>query len=241
MLNSPHGTVERGRSKPLLVTIEIRYFARCRELAGIDRESYQFSETVTLADVRAEIRVRHPDLLPYLKATRLALNQEFTTDDTPVNDGDDIALIPPVSGGVGLEPQLVLSHEKIGQDAAALLMASSDAQGALATFVGIVRRESQGKIVRYLDYEAFEEMAIAKLKEISNEATQRWPLLQIAVVHRVGRVVVGEVAVSIAVSSSRRAAAFDGCRHMIERIKEDVPIWKKEVAEDGSHWWGGAG
>ena len=145
------------------------------------------------------------------------------------------------SGGVGLGPHLVLSHEPIGQDAAAQLVESSDAQGALATFVGIVRRESQGKTVRYLEYEAFEEMAIATLEEIVNEATQRWPILQVAVVHRMGRVSVGEVAVSIAVSSSRRAAAFDGCRHMIERIKEDVPIWKKEVADDGSHWWGGAG
>jgi len=224
-----------------MVTIEIRYFARCRELAGIDRESYQFSEMVTLAEVRAEIRLRHPALSPYLKATRLAVNQEFATDDMPVKDGDDIALIPPVSGGVGSSPQLVLSPEKIEQDAAAKLIASSDLQGALATFVGIVRRESQGKSVQHLDYEAFEEMAIAKLEEIANEAMERWPILQIAVVHRVGRVHVGEVAVSIAVGSSRRVAAFDGCRHMIERIKEDVPIWKKEVAEDGTHWWGGAG
>jgi len=225
----------------LKVTIEVRYFARCRELAGMDRESYQFFDAITVADVRTEIGVRHPGLLPYFNVIRLALNQEFVADDTSVTDGDELALIPPVSGGVGTDPHFILSHAPIEADAAARLLTTSDAQGALATFVGTVRKESHGKKIQYLDYEAFEVMAVAKLKGIAEEAFAQWPILEVAVVHRIGRVGVGEVAISIAVSSSRRAAAFDGCRHMIERIKEDVPIWKKEVAEDGSHWWGGAG
>ena len=173
-----------------------------------------------------------------LNITRIALNCEFTDGSETVKSGDEIALIPPVSGGAPI-PRVKITDSLISlHEAVDMLGPIAASEGALGTFVGIVRKNSLGKEVEYLVYEAYDDMALKKMAEIIDEAHSKWDITRAAIVHRKGRLEIGDVAVSIAVAAPHRAPALEACRHIIERLKEDVPIWKMEQGVDGTSWWG---
>jgi len=214
--------------------LTFRYFAACREATGLGEETVELPAGATVSEALAWIADHHPACARYLTTARAAVNREFVAETVVLTDGDEVAIIPPVSGGSGVRVQL--SHEPIAQDAALQLIAQ-DGAGAVATFAGVVRPTSKtGRSVTELDYEAYEAMAVEKLQQCLDEAAARWTLIDLAVVHRLGHLVLGDVAVSIAVSSAHRAEAFDACRYVIDRIKEIVPIWKKETGPDGVEW-----
>ena len=161
-----------------------------------------------------------------------AVNREYVERGHELSDGDEVALIPPVSGG---SFRLVEGPLDV---AAALREVEDPEAGALASFVGTVRRRSRGRDVVHLEYEAFEEMAEPLLARLGDELTERHGLCAVAVHHRLGRVEIGEASVVIAVSAPHRSAALDACREAIETLKTTIPLWKKEVYAGGEEWIG---
>jgi molybdopterin synthase catalytic subunit len=207
------------------VTVTVRLFAGLRERAGWSRRELDGVERV--GDVWPALGLGdEPDGLLY------AVNREYADAHRPLADGDEVALIPPVSGG-----SFRLSAEPLDLDAAVREVETEDA-GAVATFVGTVRRRSRGRVVLHLDYEAYEEMAEEVMATIAGELERRYQLCKVAIHHRVGRVGVGEPSVVIAVSAPHRADALAACREAIDTLKETVPLWKKEVYEGGEEWIG---
>ena len=178
---------------------------------------------------------RHPSLGPLLPHLRVAVNQEFTSVDAEVPPGAELALIPPVAGGSGGLFRVVDRPLLLQEVVEAV---AGEAYGGLVTFSGSVRNQTRGRGVMRLEYEAYPPMAEKKLAEIGAEVAGRWGGTRLAIVHRVGTLVPGELAVVIAAASPHRKEAFLGCEHAIERLKQDVPIWKKEFYEDGQVWVG---
>jgi molybdopterin synthase catalytic subunit/molybdopterin converting factor small subunit len=206
------------------VTVRVRLFAGLRERAGWSQREV---DAATVGDVwRALDLGDEPTGLLY------AVNKQYAERDTRLADGDEVALIPPVSGGAFL-----LSDEPLSLDRA-VDEVRSDAAGAIATFTGTTRKESRGRDVTYLDYEAYEGMAEQTMTEIADELTKRYDLCAIAIHHRVGRVEIGETSVVIAVSAPHRADALAACKDAIDTLKERVPLWKKEVYDGGEEWIG---
>lgn len=215
----------------------VRLFAVCRERAKADQISIDIpGDSATLEQLRAAIAAEVPALAAFLPLVRIALNERFATEGDQIREGDELALIPPVSGGSGLGPYEIRS-EPIDPREVIRAVSTNDA-GAVVSFSGTVRASTEGREVLALEYEAYESMAARFLRVIGEEIAARWPNTRSAILHRTGRLEVGEVSVVIAVSSPHRADAFEGCRHAIERLKKDVPIWKKEVRRDGSIWVG---
>ncbi|MEW5739241.1 MAG: molybdenum cofactor biosynthesis protein MoaE [Myxococcota bacterium] len=217
------------------VRVTVHFFAAAREKARVAQHRLTLDSPATVQQVTDALVVAFPDLKPLLKHLRVAVDQEFAEAGDPVPDGAEVALIPPVAGGSpGLfrvvdEP---LSLERV------VAAVARESQGGLVTFAGAVRDHSKGKKVTRLDYEAYAPMAEKKLAEIASEARAKWPGADVAVMHRVGTLKPGELAVVIAVSAPHRKEAFRACEFVIDRLKEDVPIWKKEYAEDGEVWVG---
>ena len=205
----------------------MRLFAGLRERARTGSRDLELSENATVGDVwpALELGEEPPGLL-------YALNREYATRDQRLAEGDEVAVVPPVSGGA-----FRLSEEPLDLDAAVREVAD-DRAGAIATFVGTTRSESRGRAVRHLDYEAYEGMAEKVMAEIAQVLMERHELAGVAIHHRVGRVEIGERSVVIAVSAPHRQAALAACAEAIERLKETVPLWKKEVYEGGEEWIG---
>jgi molybdopterin synthase catalytic subunit/molybdopterin converting factor small subunit len=207
------------------VTVTVRLFAGLRERAGWSTRELDGVERV--GDVWAALGLgEEPPGLLY------AVNREYAAADRPLSDGDEVALIPPVSGGA-----LRLSEQPLDFDAVVREVRSEDA-GAVATFIGTVRRRSRGRTVLHLDYEAYEGMAEQVMAGIAEELKRRYELCEIAIHHRVGRVEIGEASVVVAVSAPHRGDALAACREAIDTLKETVPLWKKEVYESGEEWIG---
>ena len=217
------------------IAIRVRFFARLRELAGMETDALQMPPASTLRDVYAASLGRHPTL-PEHEAVRAALNQEFTDWNATVSDGDEVAFIPPVSGGahkVGILFELTADPLDARRLEAAVAHAGA---GAICTFTGIVRDNSRGHSVTQLDYEAYAEMATAQMRKIGDEIAQQWPEARVAMAHRTGKLQIGDASVVVSVSCPHRAEAIAACRWGIDRLKESVPIWKKEHAADGTFW-----
>jgi molybdopterin synthase catalytic subunit len=207
------------------VRVTVRLFAGLRERAGTARFEIEGVERVD--DVWAKLALgEEPAGLLY------AVNRDYADRGRALQDGDEVALIPPVSGGA-----FRLSTEPLDLQAAVTEAASDDA-GAVATFVGTVRRSSRGRDVLYLEYEAFEEMAEPMLARLADELKATHGLCEVAIHHRLGRVEIGEPSVVIAVSAPHRAAALEGCREAIDTLKGTIPLWKKEVYAGGEEWIG---
>ena len=205
--------------------VTVRLFAGLRERAGTARLVVDGVERV--ADVWAKLGLGdEPAGLLY------ALNREYVDRGAALHDGDEVAVIPPVSGGAFRISSEPLELERVFEEAA------SDDAGALATFVGTVRRRSRDRDVLHLEYEAFEEMAEPMLARLADELTSKHGLSKVAIHHRIGRVEIGEPSVVIAVSARHRAAALDACREAIDTLKETIPLWKKEVYVGGEEWIG---
>jgi len=205
--------------------VTVRLFAGLRELAG--RSSLELDDVTSVADVWPQLGLGdEPDGLLY------AVNREYSSPERPLADGDEVALIPPVSGG---SFRLVAEPLDV---AAVLREVSSPDAGAVASFVGTVRRRSRDRDVLHLDYEAYEEMAEEMLARLAAELTERHGLTAVAIHHRLGRVEIGEPSVAIAVSAPHRASALDACREAIETLKTSIPLWKKETYDGGEEWIG---
>lgn len=169
-----------------------------------------------------------------LASAAVAVNQEYVKPSYVLADGDEVALLPPVSGGAD-EPLIRLQREVIDTDA--VMEALRDgADGAMCTFDGKVRNNTRGRETLHLDYEAYEEMAVREMGKLRTEAIARFGVRDVAIVHRLGRLVVGETSVLIVVASAHRGAAFEACRWVIDTLKKQVPIWKKEQFVDGAVW-----
>lgn len=205
--------------------VTVRLFAGLRERAGY--AARELEGVGRLADVWPALGLgdEPPGLL-------YAVNKEYAEPDRALSDGDEVAVIPPVSGGA-----FRLSSEPLSLDEVVAEVASEDA-GAIATFVGTTRRRSRGRDVVHLDYEAYEDMAELEMERIAEQLAARHELCAVAIHHRVGRVAIGETSVVIAVSAPHRAAALAACREAIDTLKETVPLWKKEVYEGGEEWIG---
>jgi len=223
-------------SMTVAVAIHARLFARLREQAGTDAETVHVPERSTVEDVYAALRRAHPSLEPNLAAVRPAINQEFADWDAVVVEGDEVAFIPPVSGGANAVGVLFeVTSEPLDARRAESAVAHARA-GAICTFTGIVRDTSRGRTVTHLEYEAFAEMATGQMRKIADEIADRWPETRVAMAHRTGRLEIGEASVVVSVSAPHRAEAIAACKWGIDRLKESVPIWKKEHAADGTYW-----
>jgi molybdopterin synthase catalytic subunit/molybdopterin converting factor small subunit len=207
------------------VRVTVRLFAGLRERAGTARR--ELDDVARVGDVwqRLDLGDEPPGLL-------YAVNREYAERAQELRDGDEVALIPPVSGGAFL-----ISAEPLSLEAVVAEAASNEA-GAVATFVGTVRRTSRGRDVEFLEYEAFEEMAEPMLARLATELKEKHGLCEVAIHHRVGRVEIGEASVVIAVSAPHRSAALDACREAIDTLKTTIPLWKKEVYAGGEEWIG---
>jgi molybdopterin synthase catalytic subunit len=190
----------------------------------------------TVDDVYDALQKLHPALDPNRETVRAAVNQEFAEWDVIVADGDEVAFIPPVSGGahaVGVFFEITTDPLDARRLEAAVAHKSA---GAICTFTGVVRDSSRGRAVTHLEYEAYDDMAKAEMRKIAGEIAERWPEARVGFAHRTGRLEIGEASVVVSVSCPHRAEAIDACRWGIDRLKESVPIWKKEHASDGTYW-----
>lgn len=205
----------------------MKLFAALREQAGTRERSLDLADGASVDDVWPALGLgEEPQGLVY------AVNRAYVERGAPLADGDEVALIPPVSGGA-----FRLSDEPLSIERAASEVASDDA-GAIATFVGTTRARSRGRDVIRLEYEAYEGMAEAEMERIAKELVERHDVLAVAIHHRVGPVEIGETSVVIAVAAPHRAAAFDACREAIDTLKQTVPLWKKELYVGGEEWIG---
>jgi molybdopterin synthase catalytic subunit len=216
--------------------IEVLLFAALREALGRSRFALDLPSQATAADLRARLAAEHPRFRQLIASCRLARGVDFIDESIPLADGDEVILVPPVSGG-NAPSGVRLSRDPLDAEALRRAMHREGA-GAVVMFEGTVRSRSNGRDVSHLEYEAYEPMALAMMTRIVAEAEERWPLEAIVLHHRLGRLEVGEVSVVAATSARRRSDAFAACRHLIERLKADVPIWKKECFADGSVWVG---
>lgn len=206
------------------MTVRVRLFAGLRERAGWSQREI---DAATVADVWPALELgEEPAGLLY------AVNKTYAPRDTALADGDEVALIPPVSGGAFLLSEEPLSLDRVVDEVRA------DEAGAIATFSGTTRVASRGRTVQFLDYEAYEGMAEQTMTAIADDLLSRYELCAIAIHHRVGRVSIGETSVVIAVSAPHRQDALAACKDVIDRLKEHVPLWKKEVYEGGEEWVG---
>lgn len=206
------------------VTVHVRLFAGLREQAGWSSREV---EAATVADVWPALGLGdEPEGLLY------AVNREYAERGQELRDGDEVALIPPVSGGAFRVTEEPLSLEAVVAEAA------DERAGGVATFTGTVRRHSRGREVTYLEYEAYAEMAEDAMAQLAADLLARHELCAVAIHHRVGRVEIGEASVMIAVSARHREPALAACKEAIDTLKETVPLWKKEVYEGGEEWIG---
>lgn len=215
--------------------LNVLYFALLRERVGRTREVVTCPDGATVAAVVEHLCEMHPDLRPLVVTTRVAVDGEFVRGDDLVPDGAEFVLIPPVAGGAG--PATITEQPLGPADIEELTAAvSDDTCGGVVTFCGVVRNHADGRPVDRLYYESYRPMAERQLVAIVADVEARVPGSRVAVRHRVGMLEVGDTAVVIAAASAHRAEAFDACRLVIERIKQDVPIWKREIGPDGEQW-----
>jgi MoaE-MoaD fusion protein len=207
--------------------VVVKLFAGLRERAGTGVRALELPDGARAADVWPELGLgEEPGGLLY------AVNREYAEADLPLADGDEVALIPPVSGGAFVVTDGPLSLESVVTEVA------DERAGAVATFTGTVRKESRGRTVHHLEYEAYTEMAESVMAGLATVLKARYALHDVAIHHRVGRVEIGEASVVIAISAPHRADALAACKDAIDALKETVPLWKKEVYEGGEEWVG---
>ncbi|PRQ09698.1 molybdenum cofactor biosynthesis protein [Enhygromyxa salina] len=220
--------------------VTVLVFAGLRQRIGAAQVEIELSEPATVGQLRDRIRATHPQVGAGVAHCRVAVDHEFVGDDEPILAGQEVALIPPVSGGAPIDQ--VGQRARLRDTALSLaeVIAAVEHRGAggVATFTGNVREHSRGKVVQWLEYEAYPAMAVAKMDEIAVAVEAEIPGSRVALQHRVGRLEIGETAVVIAASAPHRDEAFRACREVIERLKQDVPIWKKEIDSAGGEWIG---
>jgi MoaE-MoaD fusion protein len=218
-----------------VIDVDIRYFAMIREIVGAAAERREFVDGATAGDLFDALIQDYPRLERLRPVTMVMVNQAYVDNDHPLRSGDEVALIPPVSGGAPKRFRILT--EPLDPRETEALVAHGGA-GAIVTFIGAVRDHGRGKAVVRLDYEAYAPAAEKMLAQIGEEIRERWGIDAVAIFHRTGSLAIGEVSVVISVASAHRDAAFEASRYAIERIKEIVPIWKREHYADGAAWLG---
>ena len=221
--------------------VRVLFFGVLKDLAGKPSDSLSLPENATLGDVLSHYEQVIPRLKDTASSLAMSVNQEYAGPATRLRPGDEVALLPPVSGGSdGETPSGKPSHATIVREAinttAILKEIKRPEDGAAAVFEGIVRNHTRGRRTLYLDYEAYEEMALKQMEELAQRALAEFKIRDVVIVHRLGRLEIGETSVLIVVASGHRAAAFDACRWLVDTLKRTVPIWKKEHFEDGAVW-----
>jgi molybdopterin synthase catalytic subunit len=186
----------------------------------------------TAHDVWRLLLDQHPAIAPFAGRLAVSVNFEICSLDAEIHDGDEIAFLPPVSGGAGT-CSLSDGPIDVGKVVARV---SGPGMGGIVTFIGAVRNRARGRDIRHLEYESYPEMAEREMQRIADAAAERWPGTRVAIAHRAGHLEIGDLAVVIAAAAPHRAEAFEACRYAIDTLKETVPIWKKEVATDGEYW-----
>lgn len=227
--------------------VRVLYLGMLRDLAGRERELVQLSEGACLSDLYAELQQRIPKLQDFRNAIALSINYEYADGAATLHDNDEVALIPPVSGGkVDKDSTAAITLPRVSehcslvgepiQTAAIVAAIKHPEDGAVAVFDGIVRNHSRGRRTLYLDYTAYGPMALRQMEQLTQQALANHAIRDVRIVHRLGRLQIGETSVYIVVASAHRGAAFDACHWLIDTLKKTVPIWKKEFFEDGAVW-----
>ncbi|MDE3200383.1 MAG: molybdenum cofactor biosynthesis protein MoaE [Acidobacteriota bacterium] len=224
--------------------VKVLAFGVLRESLGREPLHMELADGATVGDLLDELSRAHPAVM--LRGIAVSVNAEYARATQPLTSGDEVGLLPPVSGGAartasfsdegsGNAGEVLLTRDVI--DATALLAAAKQGEdGAVTLFDGIVRNNSRGRKTLYLDYEAYEEMALKQMAELCVQAREKFGVRHATIVHRLGRLEIGETSVLIVVASAHRGAAFDACRWIIDTLKKTVPIWKKETFVDGAVW-----
>ena len=220
------------------ITVTLRLFAVYRERVGGDCIEVTLPSGATVEDALRRLAESHPVTAPLLATTMVAVNQSYVERSEPLRAGDEVALIPPVSGGLDYpspDPRILITDAPLDAERVTA-MVSNTANGGVVTFQGVTRDETGGRSVVRLDYEAYPEMAYKTLQQIFGEVEERWGIADLALAHRIGRLELGEASLVVAVGAAHRAEAFAAAMYVVDRLKEIVPIWKKEHFQDGSVW-----
>ena len=212
--------------------VTVKLFGSIREAAGAKELAVVVPEGTTAADLRRLLARDHPSFEEMADRLRVSVNYEIVSDESALSEGDEEAFLPPVSGG---SVSCTLSAEPLDVGSVVNRVIGPDI-GGIVSFVGTVRDSSRGHSIRHLEYEAYPEMAEREMEKIAQAAAQRWPGTRVAVAHRRGRLEVGEIAVVVVAGAPHRGDAFAAARYTIDTLKEQVPIWKKEVTTDGEYW-----
>ena len=213
--------------------ITLLFFATLKDIVGSRQLKVEVHAGATVADLLTQLEESYPRMKDYRPVVLTAINEEYVKQDARISEGDEVALFPPVSGGAGAIYQITrdaIDAQKIARE----MLRGED--GAICIFEGVVRNNSKGKRTLHLVYDAYETMALKKLEEIGIFVRQAWDIDGIAMIHRLGRLEIGETSVAVIVTSAHRRAAFDACHYAIDKLKKIVPIWKKEFFEDGEVW-----
>ncbi len=225
--------------------VRVLFFGILKDLAGRSSDLLSLPDHASAADVLSHYQQRLSTTKGIFSSIAISVNQEYARPEMKLKSGDEVALLPPVSGGApetrGVDqpletgPRAFIVREKI--DAAGLLdLIKHPEDGAVVVFEGVVRNHSRGRRTLFLEYEAYEEMALKQMESLITQSLQQFQIRDVNIVHRLGRLEIGETSVLIIVASAHRAAAFDACRWLIDTLKRTVPIWKKEHFEDGAVW-----
>jgi molybdopterin synthase catalytic subunit len=212
--------------------VVVKLFGPVREAAGAKELSVALPEGARVQDLRDLLARDHPIFDDFGDRLAAAVNFGVVSLEEPLRDGDEVAFLPPVAGGSGV---CRISDQPLDVDAV-VAKVSGPGMGGIVTFLGAVRDQARGRVIRHLEYEAYPGMAEREMEKIVAEVAERWPGTRLAIAHRVGHLAVGELAVVIAAAAPHRPEAFAACRYAIDTLKETVPIWKKEFATDGEFW-----
>ena len=212
--------------------VVVKLFGAVREAAGAKELSLDLPEGACVADLRDRLSRDFPVFDAFGERLAVSVNLELVEFEAPLHEGDEVAFLPPVSGGAGT-CSLAERSLDVGSVVARV---SGPGVGGIVTFVGTVRDRARGRSIRHLEYEAYPEMAEREMQKIADEAGRRWPGTRVAIAHREGHLEVGEIAVVVVAAAPHRAEAFAACRFAIDTLKQTVPIWKKEIATDGEFW-----
>jgi molybdopterin synthase catalytic subunit len=212
--------------------VRVLFFGLLKDVCGRAADSVSLPDGATVADLLDYYQQRIPKIKTFLPSIALSVNQEYSSPDRGLHPNDEVAFLPPVSGGA---PRAFITREKIDTQGTLEAIKRPD-DGAAVIFEGVVRNNTRGRRTLYLDYEAYEEMALKQLQTLAEQAISKFQVRDVAIVHRLGRLEIGDTSVLIVVASAHRGPAFEACRWIIDTLKKTVPIWKKEYFEDGAVW-----
>lgn len=220
--------------------VQVLYFGVLKDLLQRDREVVFLPGKASVSTLLEHYRTIAPEQTDLWRSVAVAVNQQFARADQLLCETDEVAMLPPVSGGCGAEGQPTVALVTFPIDTAAHVERLKQGEdGAVVVFEGIVRNNSRGRRTLYLLYESYEAMALDQMKKLAAEAKDRFNVREVVLIHRLGQLGVGETSVLVIVASAHRAQAFDACRWLIDALKSTVPVWKKEIFEDGAVWVAG--